>query len=102
MSTKLVRMEIDCETILKKYGKTPSDGVVEMERRIQMSQPKVTLDDTEWAHMEALLKKYSKSPSEMTLEKSQFQTAAAIKKFGPIEKDEEYVEPSGRQGRTVR
>lgn len=36
MTSKLVRMEPSHEDILKRYGKTPSDGVLAMEQQIKM------------------------------------------------------------------
>lgn len=89
-----IRIDPDAIAILKEICSDPSEAI----RKLKFNRlSQIELNEDYWNHMEALLKKHSRSPMEERVKP--FQT---VKKYGSIEKDEEYKEPVGKQGRQVR
>lgn len=96
MTSKLVRMSLMSEDILKRYGRTPSDGVLAMEQKIKelSVNRQLTLSEADWKRIEDLFRPPVNKP--LT-----FQPASTIKTIGKINEDEKLQEPIGRQGRAL-
>jgi hypothetical protein len=94
---KQLRLDEDAIRILREQRVQPSDAIRLLESKAKATQVD-THDEKYWVRLENLIKDSHKPEPHDSFKRA----ADYAKKIGPIEKDEEYVEPVGRQGRDIR
>jgi hypothetical protein len=121
MQTLTVRISTEAQAIALQYGKSVSQGIMDMESRLQkvtLASPKVTEpvspnvtshpaqpafhvyphDEAYWARLRDEVRESVKPPKP----KQQIVPASTLKTIGKIDPEEMLQEPIGKQGREIK